>query len=96
MPDILVTGVAGRIAAAIGRPVRYVGVTPGEYRRRLAAAGVPADFLEILADAYAERRKRPVSRLALGAHERFGVAPTPFAAFARRNAGAFRGESAAA
>lgn len=86
--------VAERISAAIGRPVRYVDVTPEEYHRRLVAANVPADFMEILADAYAERRKRPRSRLALGAHERFGVEPTTFAAFARRNAGLFRGDPA--
>jgi uncharacterized protein YbjT (DUF2867 family) len=81
--------VAERISASIGRPVRYVDVMPDEYRRRLGAANVPADFMEILADAYAERRKRPLSRLALGAHEQFGVAPTTFAAFARRNADVF-------
>jgi hypothetical protein len=49
--------------------------------------------MEILADAYAERRKRPLSRLALGAHEQFDIAPTTFAAFARRNARGFLGEA---
>lgn len=83
--------VAHRISASIERPVRYVDVTPDEYRRRLAAAGFPADFVEILEEAYAERRKRPLSRLAIGAHERFGVPPTTFAAFARRNAREFLG-----
>lgn len=86
--------VAERISAAIGRPVQYVDVTLDEYRARLAAANVPAEFADILAEAYAERRKRPRSRLALGAHERFGVRPTTFAEFARREARGFVGEPA--
>ena len=81
--------VADRISAAIGRPVRYVDVTLDEYRRRLAEARVEAGFAEILAQAYSERRKWPVSRVALGAHQRFGVAATTFAAFARREARGF-------
>ena len=86
--------VAARLSDATGRPVRYVPISDEDYRRRLEAARVPDDMRELLCEAYATRRRYPVSRVVLDAHARFGVAPTPFAEFARRNAAAFRGESA--
>ena len=82
--------VAERISTSIGRPVRYVDVTPDEHRRRLAAANVPTDFAELLVELYGQRRKHGRARLALGVHDRFGVVPTTFAEFARREAAAFR------
>ena len=84
--------VSQRLSAATGRSVRYVPISDEEYRRRLEEARVPDDMRELLAEAYAVRRRYPVSRVVLDAHERFGIEPTPFASFALRHAGAFRGE----
>jgi uncharacterized protein YbjT (DUF2867 family) len=86
--------VAARLSAAIGRPVRYVPISDADYRRRLEAARVPDDLREVLCEVYAARRHYSVSHVVLDAHVRFGVAPTPFAAFASRHAKAFRGEAA--
>jgi len=83
--------VAERLSAAIGRPVRYVPISDDEYRRRLEQARVPDDMRELLVEAYAARRRYPVSRVVLDAHERFGIEPTTFAAFASRHAAAFGG-----
>jgi uncharacterized protein YbjT (DUF2867 family) len=88
--------IADRISRAIGRTVPYVNIAPDEYRQVLSRAETPQDFADVLDEVYAERRKRPESRVHLGTHEAFGVQPTMFAEFARRNAAVFRGESAPA
>jgi uncharacterized protein YbjT (DUF2867 family) len=96
-PEALtMTEIAERIAAAIGKSVRYVAVTPEERRRSLLAAGVAPDFVDALDEQTAERLRHPDARVYLGTHEAFGVKPTTFAVFARRHAGVFRGESRAA
>jgi uncharacterized protein YbjT (DUF2867 family) len=85
--------VADRISAAIGRRVRYVSVAPEEKRRILLAAGVEPDRADALDELFAERRRCSESRVVLATHERFGIRPTTFAEFARRNAALFRGDS---
>jgi uncharacterized protein YbjT (DUF2867 family) len=85
--------IAEQISQAIGRTIRYVNVTLEERRRTLLAAGLPPYFVDALDDQTRERLKRPESRVCLGAHEAFGVHPTTFVEFARRNAAVFRGES---
>ncbi|HKA86825.1 MAG TPA: SDR family oxidoreductase [Haliangiales bacterium] len=87
--------VAERLTRAIGKPVRYVNVSPEDMRRALLAAGVPAARVDALDELFAERRRRPQSRVVLATHEAFGVRPTPFEEFARRTAAAFRGETLA-
>lgn len=92
-PEALtMTDVAERISQAIGKTIRYVDIAPENYRQTLSAAEIPQDFADVLDEVYAERRKRPESRVYLGTHEAFGVRPTTFAEFALRNAGVFRGE----
>jgi hypothetical protein len=87
------TEVAERVSRAIGKTVRYVNVAPEEKRRGLLAAGTPPELADAIDELFAERRKRLESRLYLGTHELFGIQPTTFAEFARRNAALFRGES---
>ena len=84
--------IAERISRAIGATIRYVDIAAEDYRQTLSAAGVPAAYVELLDEIYAERRKRLESRIELGTHQAFGVEPTTFAAFARRNATALRAE----
>jgi uncharacterized protein YbjT (DUF2867 family) len=91
-PEALsMTDVVARISAATGVPHRYLEVSFEEKRRRLADAGLPPATVELLDELFAERRRRPDSEVRLDAHRRFGVEPTTFAAFARRNADAFLG-----
>lgn len=86
--------VAERISQGIGTKIRYVDISPEDYRRTLSAAEIPQDFADVLDEVYAERRRRPQSRVYLGTHEAFDVRPTTFAEFASRNAAVFRGEAA--
>ena len=94
-PEALtMTEVAARLADAVGRPVRYVDADPAAQRERLLAAGIPAFFADAMDELFAERRAgAEESRVDLGTHEKFGVRPTTFAEFARRNAAVFRGEA---
>ena len=90
---LTMTEIAEQISGAIGRTVRYVNVAPAERRRALLASGTPPYFADALDEQASERLKCSESRVSLGAHEAFGVRPTTFAEFARRNAAVFRGES---
>ncbi|NUR90899.1 MAG: hypothetical protein HOY71_43070 [Nonomuraea sp.] len=84
---------AAAISSATGKPVRYVDIDPGEKSRAMLAAGVPPYFVDAMDELFSQRRKGPdESRVNLATHRRFEVRPTPFAEFARRNAGVFRGE----
>lgn len=91
-PEALkMTQVAERISSAIGKPVRYVNVSPAQATRELLDAGVPSYFAEALDELFAERRKGAESRIILTTHELFGVRATPFREFAERNVAVFRG-----
>jgi len=93
-PETLtMTDVAARLSQAVGDTIRYVDIPSADYRPALLAAGIPQDFVEILDEIYAERRKRPQSRVDLSTHEALGVRPTTLAEFARRNAAALRPQS---
>ncbi|GAA3293207.1 SDR family oxidoreductase [Dactylosporangium vinaceum] len=88
--------VAGRIAAATGRPVRYVDVPPEERHRQWLAAGHPPPRAAAFAQLFAERRRLGRSSVHLDTHRAFGVRPTEFADFAARHAAVFRGAAAVA
>jgi uncharacterized protein YbjT (DUF2867 family) len=93
-PEALSMGeVAARISAAIGRAVRYVPITREARRQALLAAGMPSFFVEAFDVQAGERLQGTEATVHLETHTALGIAPTPFADFARRNAGAFLGES---
>jgi uncharacterized protein YbjT (DUF2867 family) len=94
-PEALtMTEVAEQISQAIGKPFRYVNVSLEETRQAWLAAGVPSERIDTISEVLSERIKCAESRIYLDTHEEFGVHPTTFAEFARRNATVFRGESA--
>jgi uncharacterized protein YbjT (DUF2867 family) len=82
--------VAERISEALGERIPYLNIAQERYRNALDQSGAPAAFADLLEDIYAERRKHLKSRVELGAHEAFGVHPTPFLEFARRHVAAFQ------
>ena len=86
--------IAERISDAVGKTVRYVNVTDAERRQALLSAGVSPYFADALDEQARERRLCPESRVSLETHEAFGVRPTTFAEFARRNAAVFGGDPA--
>ena len=92
-PEALTMGeVAEALSQALGRTIRYVIVSLADKKKAMLAAGVPAERADTLDELFAERRKHQESRVYLGTHQTFGVAPTTFLEFARRNAAVFRGE----
>jgi uncharacterized protein YbjT (DUF2867 family) len=93
-PEALTMGeVAGHISRATGRTVRYVPVTREQRRQALLGAGIPPFFADALDAQAGERLKGAEATVHPETHEALGINPTPFAEFARRNAGAFLGES---
>ncbi|GLW12768.1 NAD(P)-dependent oxidoreductase [Microtetraspora sp. NBRC 13810] len=91
-PEALtMTDIAGHISDAVGRPVRYRDVTSEEKQRDWLAAGYPPPRASAFAQLFRERSRLGRSTVDLASHEHFGIEPTTFAEFARRNADVFRG-----
>jgi uncharacterized protein YbjT (DUF2867 family) len=85
--------VAEQIARAVGRPVRYVSITWEQRKQALLAAGVPSFSVDALDVQTGERLKGTEATVHPETHTALGIAPTLFAEFAGRHAGAFLGES---
>ena len=85
--------VARHVSMAVGRPIRYVNITPEQFHERLLSSGAPEGRAQALGELFAERRRHPESRVYTETHKTFGVTPTTFAEFAKRNAAVFRGET---
>lgn len=85
--------VAEQISAAVGKTVRYVSISREERKQVLLSAGVPAFFVDALDVQAGERLKGTEATVHADTHTALGVPATTFADFARRNAGAFLGES---
>ncbi|GHO75156.1 NAD(P)-dependent oxidoreductase [Ktedonobacter sp. SOSP1-85] len=85
--------VAEQISQAIGKPFRYVDIPLEEMRQAWLAAGIPAERVDTISEVLGERIRCVDSRVTLDTHKMFGVRPTTFAEFARRNAAVFRGET---
>ena len=93
-PEALTMGeVADQISRAVGRTVRYVSVSREERRQALSAAGVPSFLVDAFDVQAGERLKGAEAVVHLETHTALGISPTTFAECARRNAGAFLGES---
>ncbi|HZB81547.1 MAG TPA: hypothetical protein VE288_01710, partial [Rubrobacteraceae bacterium] len=85
--------IAEQISLAVGKTVRYVGISREERRRALLTAGAPSFFVDVLDVQAGERLKGTEAIVHSETHAALGISPTTFADFARRNAGAFLGES---
>jgi uncharacterized protein YbjT (DUF2867 family) len=88
--------IADRISRAVGRPVRYVPISPAQRRQALIANGVPVEIVDALEAQAIDRLKGGLeAQVDLSAHRLFNVKPTTFFEFAKRNAEAFGGALAA-
>ncbi|MER7243292.1 SDR family oxidoreductase [Kribbella sp. NPDC000426] len=93
-PEALtMTEVAERLSVVTGRTIRYRDVTSAEKQAAWLAAGYPPARASAFAQLFEERSRLGESSVDLGAHRRFGIEPTSFLEFARRNAAVFRGEA---
>ncbi|MEV6897692.1 SDR family oxidoreductase [Amycolatopsis sp. NPDC051372] len=85
--------VAEILTGIVGRPIRYVDLSPEEHHRRVVAAGVPAEFADDVAALFRLRRAgSPESTVDTTVFSELGLRPTSFADFAARAAQLFRGE----
>jgi uncharacterized protein YbjT (DUF2867 family) len=88
--------IAERISRAVGKPVRYVPITPEQRRQGLISYGIPPEIADALDKQVKERVKGGLeSKVDLTTHKLFNVTPTSFAEFAQRCAAAFGRASAA-
>lgn len=78
------------IAEAAGRPVRLVPVDIEAYRADLAAAGVPADMVELLTYLFTELLDGRNACLADGVERILGRPPRDFRVYAEQAAGVWR------
>jgi hypothetical protein len=85
--------IAEQISPAVGTTVRYIGISREERSRALLAAGVPPFFVDALDVQAGERLNGTEATVHSETHTSLGIPPTTFADLARRNAGAFLGES---
>jgi uncharacterized protein YbjT (DUF2867 family) len=93
-PEALtMTEVAAHLSGALGKTVRYVDVDPARMRTAILAAGAPSAFADAMDELFAARRSglSDESVVRLGAHDAFGIRPTTFLEFARRNREIFLG-----
>ncbi|MQY28876.1 SDR family oxidoreductase [Nocardia aurantia] len=90
---ISMTEAAADISAAIGRPVRYVDVSPAEKRRQWIEKGYPPPRADAFVQLFEERRRLGSAHVDRTTHQRFGIAPTTFGEFAARHAEVFRGSA---
>jgi uncharacterized protein YbjT (DUF2867 family) len=84
---------ADRISDAIGKPVTYRDVSTEDKRRAWLEAGYPPPRANAFAQLFQERSRLGRSTVELSTHKHFGVEPTTFAQFARRNADVFSGKA---
>jgi uncharacterized protein YbjT (DUF2867 family) len=77
---------AAEIAAATGRPVRYVAVTPAEYASEAVAQGVPAEEAEPMAELFARVLDGHNAYLDTGVRRALGREPRDFSAYVREAA----------
>lgn len=75
-------------ADAMGRPVTFRPVTPAGFRAALAADGVPADVLDLLAHLFTEVLDGRNSRTTDGVQQVLGRPPADLAGTVRRSAAA--------
>jgi uncharacterized protein YbjT (DUF2867 family) len=84
--------VAAKLSTATGMPIRYVDVSPEDFRSARLAAGAPPYLVEGLVELFAERRKGKEATVWPTMENVFGRRPTSFDEFAGRHAAVFRGE----
>jgi uncharacterized protein YbjT (DUF2867 family) len=87
--------VAEKLSQATGRTIRYLNVAPEDARNAQLAAGAPPYLADAVAELFAERRKGKESQVWPTMDTVFGLRPTSFDDFARRNAATFRGDQPA-
>ncbi|MGH9486069.1 MAG: SDR family oxidoreductase [Terriglobales bacterium] len=81
---------ASQLAAALGKPVRFVDVPPESARDAMLKNGLPLRLVDAILDLAAATRAGAFDRVTTDFERVTGRPPASFAAWARRHASAFR------
>jgi uncharacterized protein YbjT (DUF2867 family) len=82
--------VAEKLSIVLGKKINYINLPPEEAKRAQLAAGMPQYTADALEELFAERRKGKESRIYLTMQNVFGLRPTSFEEFVRRNLSLFK------
>jgi uncharacterized protein YbjT (DUF2867 family) len=85
------TQIAEKLAAAIGKAVRYANVMPDDARKNLLGAGMPAWMVDALLELYAIVRAGHGAVVTKVVEQVTGKKPRDFDGFACEHAGFFQG-----
>lgn len=83
---LTMTEVTAELAAASGRPVRYVDLTPEEHVAELVGLGLPLEDAESVRDLFAVIRNHRSEYVSDGVQQVLGRAPRDFTDWARETA----------
>jgi uncharacterized protein YbjT (DUF2867 family) len=84
--------VAGKLSAALGKPVRYVDVPPQQFKQSLLGAGIPDWYADALLEIFEHVVKPRGSEVTNVVAEIARKPPITFDQFARDHAAAFSGK----
>jgi len=91
-PEALtMSDVASKLSAVAGKSVRYVNVSPEDYKNANLSRGMPPYLADALLELYAERRNGKEGTVYPDTAELLGRRPVSFGEFAGRNAAIFSG-----
>ncbi|MBS1605562.1 MAG: NmrA family NAD(P)-binding protein [Bacteroidetes bacterium] len=90
---LFLSEIAGILSDITGNSVRYVPVTWAERESVLSRIGMPAYFIDAVAEQTAERIKHPFAIIDNSVHQLFGLTPTSFRQFAVDHAVHFKGRA---
>ena len=82
--------VAATLSKVLGREVRYVPITPEQYKQGALGAGIPEPYADALVDLTRYYREGHASRVSPAVKEITGWEPIGFEQFARDHAAALR------
>ena len=87
---------ANMLSAAVGKPVKFVDITPESMRRTLLGLGMPAWQAEGVIEDFSQYRRGDAARITSTIQDVTGQPPIPFAQFAHDYAGYFQAQSVGA
>lgn len=81
---------AGKLSAAVGRPIRYVDISDADFKKGAMAAGMPEAYADLMTSLIHYYQEGHAARVTGDVERVTGRKPIDFDRFAREHAGAFK------
>lgn len=81
--------IADMVSGAVGRPVTYIPLSDGDYRKGAVEHGLPAAYADAMVELFRFYRTGAAARVSPDVEKIAGKPARPFAAFAKESAAAF-------